>query len=122
MVFLHISYFTRYVYISLNRKFLLVDIMKEYMEKKSHDYPSLYDAFQLGDRVMRSYKDKCGKKTEYKGIILKIEKNSIEVYWDTKDGKYEPGEMGNSFTNCKVEEIFRGDGDYTPIKKEKSFL
>ena len=96
--------------------------MKEYKEKKGHDYPSLYDAFQLGDRVMRSYQDKYGKKTEYKGIVLKIEKNNIEVYWDTKDGKYKPGEMDISFTNCKVEEIFRGDGDYTPIKKEKSFL
>jgi len=96
--------------------------MKVYRKKKGHEYPSLYDAFQLGDRVMRNYQDKYGKKTEYKGIVLKIEKNNIEVYWDTKDGKYKPGEMDISFTNCKVEEIFRGDGNYTPIKKEKSYL
>jgi hypothetical protein len=96
--------------------------MKEYREKKGYEYPSLYDAFQLGDRVMRIYQDKYGKKTEYKGIVLKIEKNSIEVYWDTKDGKYKSGEMDISFTQCDVEEIFRGDGVYTPIKKEKSYL
>jgi len=48
--------------------------MKEYKEKKGEKYPSLYDAFQLGDRVMRMYQDKYGKKTEYRGIILKIEK------------------------------------------------
>ncbi len=96
--------------------------MKKNSEMKEYDYPSLYDAFQLGDRVMRSYKDKYGKKIEYKGIVLKIEKNNMEIYWDTKDGEYKPGEMGISFTNCKVEEIFRGDEYYTPIKKEKSYF
>lgn len=96
--------------------------MKEYWEKKGREYPSLFDAFQLGDRVMRFYLDKYGKKTEYKGIILKIDKNSMDVYWDTKDGKYKPGDMDISFTHCGAEEIFKGDGFYSPIKKEKSYF
>ena len=96
--------------------------MKEYRNKNGYQYDSLYDAFQLGDRVMRIFQNKYGKKTEYKGVVLKIEKNSMEVYWDTKDGKYIPCDMDISFTNCKVEEIFRGDGNFTPIKKEKNFL
>ena len=96
--------------------------MKEHGKKKIEKYPSLYDAFQLGDRVMRIYQDKYGRKIEYKGIVLKIEKDGMEVYWDTKDGKYKPGEMDISFTHCEVEEIFRGDGDYTSIKKDKSYF
>ncbi len=64
--------------------------MKEYLRKYSSDHPSLYDAFQLGDRVTRIYQNEDGKKTKFKGIVLKIAKNSIEVYWDTKDGKYIP--------------------------------
>ena len=89
---------------------------------KDYEYPSLFETFQLGDRVMRIYKDKLGKKIKYKGIILKIEKNSIEVYWDTKNDEYKSEEMNTSFTHCDVEEIFRGDGYFTPIKKEKSYL
>ncbi len=96
--------------------------MNEYLKKNSSDYPSLYDAFQLGDRVTRIYQSKDGKKTIFKGIVLKIAKNRIEVYWDTKDGKYIPNDMDISFTDCNVEEIFRGDGNYTPIKKEKSYF
>lgn len=96
--------------------------MKEDKQKKSEMYPSLYDAFQIGDRVMRVYRDKYGKKTEYKGIVLKIEKEGMEIYWDMEDGKYKPGEMNVSFTHCQVEEIFRGDGDYTAIKKERSYF
>ena len=40
--------------------------MKKYGEKER--YPCLYDAFELGDRVKRIYRDGNGKK-EYKGII-----------------------------------------------------
>lgn len=96
--------------------------MKSVRKIKSHDLPSLYDAFQLGDRVMRVYLDKFGKKTVYKGIVLKIEKNRMEVYWDNIDGRYQPDEIDISFTDCGIEEIFRGDGDYSPIKKEKSYF
>jgi hypothetical protein len=90
--------------------------------KNNYEYPSLYDYFKLGDRVMRSYYDKYGKKTEYKGVILKIEQKGLEVYWDTQNGRYKPGEIGVSFTHCDLEEIFNGKKEYSPIKKERSYF
>jgi len=92
--------------------------MKGKREKKK-EYPSLYDAFKLGQRVMRTYEDKYGKKREYEGIVLGIDKNGLEIYWDTINGYYKPKEMGISFTHCNVEEIFYGEGKYGPIKKGK---
>ena len=95
------------------------DIMiKKEKKGKYENYPSLYDAFALGDRVKRYYKDKNGMNKEYKGIILAIDKKSIEIYWDTLDGKYRPNDMHIGFTNCPVIEIFNGSEDYTPIEKE----
>jgi len=88
------------------------------MKRKSKNYPSLYDAFELGDRVIRIYKDKNGKNREYKGIVLAIDKTSIEIYWDTKDGKYRPQDMNIAFTNCPINEIFSGTDEYSPIKKD----
>lgn len=85
---------------------------------KKRDYPSLLDAFDLGDRVKRVYKDKNGRNKEYKGIILAIDKKSIEIYWDSRDGKYRPDDMRIAFTNCPVNEIFKGNEEYTPIKKD----
>lgn len=82
-------------------------------------YPSLYDAFNLGDRVMRSYKDKDGKVKEYKGTVLAIDEDGIEIYWDTVNGKFRPQDMGIAFTNCPLYEIFDGTENYTPIKKEQ---
>ncbi len=82
------------------------------------NYPSLYDAFELGDRVKRLYTDKDGESKEYKGIILAIYDDGMEVYWDTENGKYRPKNMDVAFTNCSVEEIFKGDKNYTPIKRE----
>ncbi len=86
--------------------------------RKFRNYPSLYDAFDLGDRVRRIYKDKDGKEKEYRGIVLAIDDNSIEVYWDTKDGKYRPNDMDIAFTNCQIKEIFKGNEKYTPIEKD----
>jgi hypothetical protein len=88
-------------------------------KRKCDDYPSLYDAFHLGDRVKRVHKDKKGKSQEYKGIVLAIDKKSIEVYWDTMNGKFRPSGMDVTFTNCPVIEIFNGNNYYTPIKLEK---
>ena len=85
---------------------------------ESKNYPSLYDAFELGDRVKRMYKDKNGKDKEYKGIVLAIDKRSIEIYWDTKDGKYRPQDMNIAFTNCPINEIFKGTEEYTPIRRD----
>jgi hypothetical protein len=84
------------------------------------NYPSLYDAFNLGDRVKRVYKDRYGNKMVYKGIILAIDHNCIEIYWDTKDGKYRPKDMDIAFTNCPKNEIFNGTQDYSPVEKDRS--
>jgi hypothetical protein len=90
------------------------------MKNKGNEknYPSLYDAFELGDRVKRIYKNKNGDTKEYKGIILAIDDKGVEIYWDTIDGKYRPNEMNIAFTNCPIIEIFQGNEQYTPIKKE----
>ena len=90
---------------------------KTKVKNKTNNYPSLYEAFELGDRVVRNYKDKHGKDKEYKGIIMAIDEKSIEVYWDTLDGRYRPKNMKITFTNCNTNEIFKGNKDYTPIKK-----
>jgi hypothetical protein len=86
---------------------------------EEEDYPSLYETFDLGNRVKRIYKSKDGKYIEYKGIILAISKNSLEIYWDTVDGKYKPENLNLDFTNCQVDEIFKGNSVYSPILKDK---
>lgn len=96
----------------------LVDIMLR--NKKEKNYPSLYDAFELGDRVKRFYKDRNGQNKEYKGIVLAIDSDGIEIYWDTRDGKYRPNDMNIAFTNCPVIEIFKGSNKYSPIEKDRN--
>lgn len=88
-------------------------------KKVTYKHPSLYDAFNLGDRVKRIYREKNGKSREYKGIILAIDEESIEIYWDTRDGKYRPKDMDVAFTTCPINEIFKGNEHYTPIEKDK---
>jgi len=92
--------------------------MKSTKKGNVEDYPSLYDAFNLGDRVRRIYTDKKGGPLEYRGIVLAIDDNRLEIYWDTKDGKYRPGDMDIAFTTCPLNEIFNGSEYYTPIKKD----
>ena len=89
-------------------------------KNKKKNYPSLYDAFELGDRVMRIYQDKNGKKSEYKGVVLAIDDNCMEIYWDTRDGQYRPKGMGIAFTNCETPEIFKGNDKYSPIQKDSN--
>jgi len=89
-------------------------------KKKVNNYPSLYEIFELGDRVKRIYKDKNGKNKEYKGIVLAIDNNSIEIYWDTIDGKYRPEDMDIAFSNCQIKEIFSGTEKYSSIEKDKN--
>ena len=92
-----------------------MEIIKKYKQIRS--YPSLYDAFELGDRVQRLYRDIYGYSKEYKGIILAIDKKGIEIYWDTEDGKYKPGEMNIDFTHLEVDEVFKGNNEYSPVRK-----
>ncbi len=97
----------------------MVRRMNSTKKRKVKEYPSLYDAFNLGDRVKRIYNDKKGNPLEYRGIVLAIDNNCLEIYWDTKDGKYRPGDMDIAFTTCPLDEIFNGDEHYTPIKKDE---
>jgi len=93
--------------------------MVRYIEKSNiEEYPSLYDTFELGDRVKRIYKDKKGNSRIYKGIVLAIDNKGVEIYWDTKDGRYRPVDMDIAFTHCQIEEIYNGKENYGPIEKE----
>ena len=96
------------------------EVMIQYAKNKEKNkrYSSLYDAFKLGDRVKRRYKEENGKSKEYMGIILAIDKENIEVYWDTLNGEYRPDNMDVTFTNCSANDIFKGNKHYSPIKKE----
>jgi hypothetical protein len=94
-------------------------LVKESSKKKKKNYPSLYDIFELGDRVKRMYKDKSGRYREYKGIVLAIDNKSVEIYWDLIDGKYRSKERDIAFTNCHIEEIFSGTDRYSSIEKDK---
>ena len=88
------------------------------VRKKDDNYPPLIDSFNLGDRVKRQYMDTNGNSKEYKGIILAVGQESIEVYWDTLDGKYRPEDMDFAFTTCPIDEIFNGNQKFTPIERE----
>jgi hypothetical protein len=85
-------------------------------------YPSLFEVYQLGDRVKRTYTNKDGKVEKYSGIILSINTNSLEIYWDTINGRYEPDEIDNIFDNCKLHDVFYGNEKYSQLKKEKYIL
>jgi len=99
-----------------------MNLLERYKKRKySQKFPSLYDVFELGDRVKRIYKDENGDIVEFKGIVLAIDSNSMEIYWDTQDGKYRPVGMNVDFTNCPVEEVFTGTKQYTPIEKDKKY-
>lgn len=87
-------------------------------DNRGGNYPSLYEVFELGDRVKRFYRDGNGER-EIRGVVLKVAEESIEVYWDTVNGKYRPPSMEVAFTTCSVEEIFKGNGKYSPIMKER---
>jgi hypothetical protein len=87
--------------------------------KEDEQFPSLYDAFRLGDRVCRKCTDARGKHATYEGIVLAIGEDSIEVFWDTLNGKFRPENMDVDFTTCSRVEIFQGTMQYSPIIKNK---
>ena len=87
------------------------------LENKIH--PSLFDIFQLGDRVKRTFSDNEGNLQDYSGIIMAIYNDSIDIFWDTINNKYQPEQMEILFENYKMNEIFNGNKNYSSIKKEK---
>jgi hypothetical protein len=48
---------------------------------------------------------------------LGINDISIDIYWDTLNGKYRPEDLDITFTNCPIDEIFNGTNEYSPLKK-----
>lgn len=90
------------------------------MDKKSGNvkYPSLYDEFQPGDRVYRKITVEKGKTEEYEGIIMAMDTDRMEVYWDTVDGEYNPSIIDEDFTMCSVDEVLNGNQECSPIKRK----
>jgi hypothetical protein len=90
---------------------------KNRLENKKH--PSLFEVFKLGDRVKITYFKNNGNLEDYSGLIMSIYNDSIDIFWDKLNGKYQPQKIENMFTNCKLKDIFYGNKNYSPIKKEK---
>ncbi len=86
---------------------------------KKKELPSLFEIFQLGDRVKRSYTDKDGNIQVYSGIIMDIYPDSINVFWDKVDDRYILNYFENVFKKLTINDIFNGSNNYSPIKKEE---
>ena len=93
-------------------------IKKKPGRKDKDGYPSLYDVFKLGERVARVYIDENGRSIKQRGIILGINNDGLQILWDMKDGSYSSVD-DNSFTSCSVDEVFKGRGFYSSIKKDR---
>lgn len=92
---------------------------KKILKERSKEYVSLYDEFKPGERVIRHYKKKSGEVEEYEGIIMAMDQEYMEVYWDTIDGQYCPDQIVDDFTLCDADEVFNGSEDYSPIQHKK---
>jgi hypothetical protein len=86
---------------------------------KIRKYPSLFDHFKPGERVVRSVRNNDGDIKVYEGIIMALDDDKMEVYWDTLDGRYRPEVIGNDFTLCSADEVLDGNTDFSPIKHKK---
>lgn len=94
-------------------------MVKKNSNEKSKEYPSLYDEFKPGERVIRQYKNESGEIEEYEGIIMAMDPEFMEVYWDTIDGEYSPDQIIDDFTLCDADEVYNGTLEYSPIKHKK---
>jgi hypothetical protein len=50
---------------------------------------------------------------------MAIYNDSIEIFWDTFNGIYNPHEIENIFNKLKIKEVFEGSESYSPIKKNR---
>jgi hypothetical protein len=92
---------------------------KEYANEDQKEYPSLFNTFRPGQRVVRQYKKDSGEIEEYEGIIMAMDAYNMEIYWDTVDGDYDPFEIIDDFTLCDADEVYNGSQEYSPIKRKK---
>jgi len=83
---------------------------------------SLYNHFKPGDRVKRSFQGDAGKSKRYEGIIMSMDHDKMEIYWDKIDGMYCPDLIKNDFTMCSLDEIMNGNYEFSPLKHKKSYL
>ena len=99
----------------------MTEINKKKLDNKITDkeFPSLIEAFHLGDRVKRTYYNENGNIESHSGIIMAIYNDSIDIFWDTLNGKYQPDKIKDIFNNYKIEDIFSGNKNYSPIKKDR---
>lgn len=91
-------------------------LIKKIQNKEGH---SLFEKYELGDRVKRTYIDKDGNIEYYSGIIMTINNDNIDIFWDTINGKYQPQKIENIFNNCTMNEILNGNENFSSIKKER---
>ena len=94
-------------------------MVKKNLDSKDKQYPSLYDNFRPGERVVRRFTNESGEIEEYEGIIMAMDPDYMEVYWDTIDGEYSPDQIMDDFTLCDAEEVYNGNQEYSPIKHKK---
>ena len=96
-------------------------MVREIKEEKGQmrKYPSLFDHFKPGERVVRSIRRDNGTIEVYEGIIMALDNDKMEIYWDTLDGQYSPDAIQNDFTLCCVDEVLDGSNEYSPIKHKK---
>ena len=85
--------------------------------KEEYEEKTLLDVFRQGDRVCQIYYDSEGCKRTYSGIIMRIEKHCMAVYWDTVNGK-PVSDIRQVFTVFHENEIFNGKENTSPITKE----
>ena len=81
---------------------------------------SLFRYFHPGERVRRKYKQEKGGKKQYEGIIMTMDHDSLEIYWDTIDGIYCPNIIEKDFTICGFDEVMKGNNTFSPVKHKKN--
>jgi hypothetical protein len=89
---------------------------------KHSSSPSLFQKFQPGDRVTRSLNKDSRSREEYEGIIMAMDSDYLEIYWDIKNGSYCPNSIEEDFTKCLLDEVCMGNLEFSPIKRKKPSL
>jgi hypothetical protein len=83
-------------------------------------YSSLFKTFKPGDRVIRKENQQNHNYEIVEGIIMSMDTDFLEVYWDKKNGIYCPEQMDHDFTFCPVDEVVHGNEKFSPIKPKKT--
>ena len=90
--------------------------------QKDYGHSSLYSFFSIGDRVKKKHIDKFGNKYKCEGIVLSVNSDFLQIFWDKCNGKYKPYSMDITFSKCSKYEIFRGDEENSATFKVNKYL